>query len=202
MKKMMLVPQQGLPSPLLQKLGRLDQEMKHILESTDLDEQTKANQYSQVLGRYLDTKAQYEKPLPIPIVEQTATKPGKVVNLDSIPSVYRKKASSIVQHITDDPEIDWNERNELIVDGQTIKNSNIIDLVDDLARPSTKREPRGVEEFTQALRRSNIPDSFIANSRRREPTRRPVARGRHQPLPDPPTPPNTPKRSGGRWKKW
>ena len=211
MRKMMLVPPQGLPSPLLSKLSRLDEEMKAILDRTDLDQHTKVAEYSQVLNKYLETRNQYRQPVPVPLVERREVD-KKEIDLEAVPSVYRKKAQLLARYMRDNQNIDWNDKNELIIDGATIPESNVIDLIDDLARPTTKTNPRGIDQLITTLKRDNTPHSIIGNKRRLTGSTAAVG-------PEPPlslTPPPSPavtkstrvRRNkkqtgrGGKWSKW
>lgn len=166
MKRMLLMPQSNLPSPLFSKLSRLDGEMTTILNQANLDDETKASAYSQVLSKYMSTKNQYARPTSIPIIDvpsKTTSSNATDLQLTPIPRPYKKKAQSLVDHIEKSPNISWNQRNEIIIDGETLANSNIIDLIDDLVRPKSKRDPRGIHDFVQALKKDNIPESLINN---------------------------------------
>lgn len=162
---MLLMPAQNLPSPLISKMTRLDTEMKTVLDKSDLDDESKASAYSQVLGKYLSARGQYAQPTPIPILDlpSASSVPSAELQLDTIPKQYMKKAQILVEHIRKSPDIGWNQRNELILEGKTIPNSNIIDLVDDLVRPKAKRDPRGIHDFVRALKKDNIPYNFVNN---------------------------------------
>lgn len=167
MKRMMLVPPQNLPSPLASKLSRLDAEMKDVLNKADLDDETKLSAYSQVLSRYLSARAQYARPTPIPIVDVPTSSPAAVeIQLDAIPKQYQKKAQLLIDHIRKSPHLGWNQRNEVVINGESLTNTNILDLVDDLVRPKTKRNPRGIQDFVRELKKANVPQTLINNRRR------------------------------------
>ena len=195
---MLLTPMPASPSPLIEKMSRLDEEMKRILDRSDLDDKTKAHEYSQVLGQYLATKEQYSRPVPIPIAEPT---PVPTINTQLFPQNSRRKAEALLDFIKDTPGISWNDRRELVLDGKTLHSTNVVDLIDDLSRPLTKKEPRGIEPFVQALTEANVPTSYVANRRRLDSTTTRL----------PPTPPVTPetpkiprqaKRKPNRWDRW
>lgn len=164
MKRMLLMPAQNLTSPLVSKISRLDAEMKTVLDKSDLDDETKASAYSQVLSKYLSARGQYARPIPVPIIDvPSPSATSTELLLDAIPKNYMKKAQVLVDHIRKSPDIGWNERKELVLEGKTVANSNIIDLVDDLVRPKAKRDPRGIEDFVHALKKDNIPETLINN---------------------------------------
>ena len=185
-------------------MSRLDEEMKRILDRTDLDDKTKAQEYSRVLGQYLEVKEQYSRPVPIPIVDQKQATISSNINSQLFPQNSRRKAEALLEFIKETPGIDWNERKELVLDGNTLHSTNVVDLVDDLSRPQTKKEPRGIDPFVKALRLANVPESFVANRRRLE-----WSTTATPPPPTSPTPPHTLKRKQTRksprhakWNIW
>ena len=163
MKRMYLMAAPNLPSPLMAKISRFDEEMKAVLQNNDLDDNTKATAYSQVLSKYLSARNQYAQPTPVPIVETgSATDPS----LEAIPKPFMKKAQLLLEQIRKSPNIGWNTRNELLLGGERVQNTNIIDLIDELVRPRSKRNPRGIHEFVQALKENNLPETLINNQDR------------------------------------
>lgn len=176
MRRMLLVPPEGLPSSLTAKLSNLDQQMKVVLDRTDLDERSKLFEYNQILSRYLETKDKINQPIPIPIVDSSNTEQGlanvsrtnREIPLSSFPKKFRGKAELLLDFVKTNPHIDWNERNELVVNNKVVPNTNIIDLLDDLSRPTTRRDPRGIQDFVNTLRNANVPETFIANRHRLE----------------------------------
>ena len=186
MKKFMLVPQSPFPSPLTKKLSQLDEEMKAILENTELGEATKAMMYSKVLSQYLDVKRQMQMPQRIPIIEEGNPPPNKDVSkiakpipfvtapepseqsipgidISIIPRVYRNRANNLINHLRERSNASWNERDELVVDGIPIPGSNIVDLLDDTVRSKRGPEPIGARAFHKVLEDSNVPQSLIGN---------------------------------------
>lgn len=161
---MILMPPQHLTSPLASKISRLDTEIKTILDNPNIDDETKTSAYSQVLSRYLSARQQYSRPTPVPVVDVPPSKDDLgEIQLDAVPKQYAKKAQLLVDHIRRSPGIGWNQRNELVVEGATVPNSNIIDLVGDLVRPKTNFSPRGVGDFVRVLKQTNVPVSLINN---------------------------------------
>lgn len=221
MRKMMLVPSTHptVQSPLIAKLSRLDQEMKSILDRQDIDEHSKVTEYSQILTRYLDTRDKLSRPTSISIIDkQSPTTKTDSLNLASIPLPYQKKARLIAQHLDRDPTIGWNELNELRLSGRTVPNSNMIDLIDDLARPNSRTQPTGIEELVEELKRSNIPRSIVGNKNRlsnvhdslphlssyethKSPRRQRSPHYADETLSTPPAPQTTPSRSSNRSRR-
>ena len=167
----MMVPQSPFPSPLTKKLSQLDEEMKSILDNSELGEATKAQLYSTVLSKYLDIKRQIETPKPIPIIDDSTSPPATLpnlngINVDYIPKQYRNKANNLISHLKNHSDVRWNSRGEMLSDGVAIPGSNMVDLVDEVIRQKTGPTPIGMNEFVKALEDSNVPKALLANKRR------------------------------------
>ena len=173
-------PQQPLPDPLATSLSSLDQTMKGILQTTSGgDDYTKAQIYSQALQRYLRQADQFrERPIgkvtlkEIESVEED--KPEKDVSYiksllrATLPESFIKGGTSLADAMDNLPGISWDDKLQLIVDGKTVENSNIVGLLSDLSRKKkTSKPPKGMEELLGVFKERNIPKSLIINEARR-----------------------------------
>jgi len=169
MKKFMLVPQHSLPSPLDKKLSQLDEEMKTVLDRTDLTDFDKARVYSEILDKYLDVKRKLQQPQPIPIVEEkadTTANKTSTVDLSVFPQNYRNRAQNLLTHVRNQAGIDWNQKGEILVNDNAIPGSHVVDLIDNTIRykKGTRADQLpGHREFVNALRESNVPQALIGN---------------------------------------
>ena len=65
------------------------------------------------------------------------------------------------------PEVNWDDKLQLIVDGKTVENSNVVDLLSDLGRKKkTSKPPEGMNELLTVLKERNIAKSLIPNEAR------------------------------------
>ena len=173
------------PPPATDTLGKkvqaLDDEMKTILDRTDLDDGTKVTLYNQVLQRYnvLATK-RIKEPLRVVTVnesevasESESGSEGAVrapisgleaTVLATVPRTMQAKASRLMEHLKKD--ITWTARGELIHEGVPVVGSNVVDLVNDLLRKS-KTAPTGWQPFARQLRAINLPMTLVGNVARR-----------------------------------
>jgi hypothetical protein len=62
-----------------------------------------------------------------------------------------------------DPNIDWSEKGELKYKGETVRGSNMVDLVNDVLRKRKYFNPQGWETFTLSNISSSIA-SFVSVS--------------------------------------
>ena len=180
------------PSPATKATLALDTEMKNILDRTDLAEDEKVKLYNQTLSRYLTLDHQRKQPLEMKLTskledpvstsddlkEQVSTNNNmndkkdqkhtlETDVLGSVPVTLRKKAERLLKHLKSDRNIiDWNQRGEIIAEGNIVKGSHLIDLIKDTLRKRKDFNPRGWKEFNKALAILNTPQDLVGNSDR------------------------------------
>jgi hypothetical protein len=54
--------------------------------------------------------------------------------LESVPKTMKAKAQLLLKKIKSSPDISWNEKGELKYKGETVRGSNVVDLVNDVLR--------------------------------------------------------------------
>ena len=148
---------------LVKSILNLDDEMKYILTNNNIDERTKATAYQQVLQRYIKQSdayenAPYEKLKNISIGNNGSDKSFETNNLNeknevkfndgetlrnskieervlkTVPKYLHGKASVLIDYLNNNPQISWDERDQLVLNGKTVLNSNIVDIINDLLR--------------------------------------------------------------------
>ena len=172
-------PQQPLPDPLATSLSSLDQTMQGILQTTSGgDDYAKAQIYSQALQRYLRQADQYrERPLGKVTLKEAesmeADKPEKDVSQikellrGTLPPSLIRGGTTLAETLANLPEVNWDDKLQLIVGGKTVENSNIVDLLSDLGRKKkTSKPPKGMDELLTVLKERNIARSLIPNEAR------------------------------------
>ena len=85
--------------------------------------------------------------------------------LDTIPQKIKPMAKILLNYIHHQKLLTWNEKGELVIDGQPIPFSHITDLIKDALVEYKHFIPVGIREFYSKL--SNIPLTLIKNSKRR-----------------------------------
>ena len=177
-------------NPTVKSMTRLDDEMQSILQRDDLSMEEKVKAYQQKLQRFLvyDDKYENRPPVKVQIVrgnaatkndasfntdqsvslDQNPSKPDAIEDevIRSVPKTMRNKAGLLLQKIKSKPDMKWNDRGELVYKGERIKNSNIVDLVNDVLRRRKHFEPRGWQVFSAGLRESNVPQDLIGHKER------------------------------------
>lgn len=171
----------AVPDATSHSLSEMDRVMRDIIDRKDVDVNSKADLYQQVLWRFLKRYGQFkDKPLgkvemsqPTPVIppdgEVLAKTTSKIEDrvLSSVPKTLQNKARLLLDHVKDNADVGWNERGELVYQGQTVEGTNMSDLVNDMLRQRKKAEdPRGWEIFAQALKAANVPRELIGHTKR------------------------------------
>src|SRR6218665_287177 len=139
-KKMALVGlgkfEKNKEPPLDKVLSKLDGQIYYILHRDNADDE-KAKLYSSSLSRYLNI----DKPSVVTKFDSVETvkdsKDPETTILESVPKTWRTRASQLLNHIKNNPDITWSPKGELILKSKVIPNTHAIDLLNDLVRKRT-----------------------------------------------------------------
>ena len=85
--------------------------------------------------------------------------------LKHIPKALNRRAKSLLEVVKQSPVLGWNAQGELTVEGKTISQSHIADLVKDALVQHKNFEPTGLYQFYANLQ--HIPLTAIGNPNRR-----------------------------------
>jgi hypothetical protein len=125
--------------------------------------------------------------------------------LDSVPKTSRTLARSMINRLkANRDQVSWNKRGELVIEGNPVAGSNIIDLINDQLKSRKDFNPTGWEQFTETLGKMNMPKYLMRNERRRiylSPRNNQETPGSAEASTKyafPPTPPTTPKSHNAR----
>ena len=80
--------------------------------------------------------------------------------LDSVPKTMKTKAELLERKMKADPNIAWSEKGELKYKGETVRGSNVVDLVNDVLRKRKYFNLQGWETFGETLVEANVPHEF------------------------------------------
>ncbi|CAH1802980.1 unnamed protein product [Owenia fusiformis] len=120
--------------------------------------------------------------------------------VSTLPEKWKSKGRSLLDFIqrANSTVLTWNQAGEVNVNGETIQNSHISDLVKEVIYPFTDFSPVGLEQFKIALRKINVPRSLLKKSFRSESTD--MSADKH-PKRSLMTPPGIPVKNKGMTKK-
>ena len=93
-------------------------------------------------------------------------KAGKSVDdlLAFFPKTLKSRARALLTIIS--PRVTWNQRGEAIIGGESIPNSNIVDLVKVQLKDYKDIDLVGLGKFSRILRDINVPLGLLSSSRR------------------------------------
>ena len=150
------------------ELSALDKQLQQVLNDTTLPSDKKAVLYASILNRYnairnnvIQPAAQQQR-MEIPDVEQPLPNVDVTMGLSK---QYVKRANALKQHLDQIPELQWDNKNQLVHHGTVIQGSNIIDLIHAFVKPASKDKPSGWKELRQIIMDNNVPQSFVTNKR-------------------------------------
>lgn len=159
-------------------LSRLDTEMNEILNSNEYkDEREKWAAYLKVLQRYLhfvDSERSHQQlellkkeavPLSTSDKKESSVRMNDSIIIESVPQKFRSKAKLLLRrlHDTQSSDFSWNDAGIVSIAGKPIKDSNIVDLVNDAMRARKVPKPAGRKAFANFLRAIQTPREFVGN---------------------------------------
>lgn len=180
--------------PVTKKVNDIDHKMTEILNS-DLPIDQKMKRYSEALHHYTIFVKKDAEPRKLQLVSST---PPQTVDsnkadskdtvsddrndaagglddtisqeiLQSVPKSMQGRASSLLRKIkSSNGELGYNHQGELVVRGQPVRGTNLVDLVNDVLRRRKNFNPNGWEDFAQGLATINAPLGLIGHPTRQE----------------------------------
>jgi hypothetical protein len=158
-------------APIYATLDELDSEMQNLLADRLLPPDQKISAYYSTLSRYSDLRGSRQALGPaIPAIGIPDVVPGKAGYTDreilaNIPPSKQENAKLLLDEISKNPDITVNDRNELVIRGGVVPNSNYMDLVVDLSRDRKYANPTGLGDLIANLQ--NVPQNAIGNIHRK-----------------------------------
>ena len=168
-------------SPNSRKYYEARQEMNDWLEKDGVPEDIKGTMYAQHFQKVNQLKNQLVRPETSPVqmithTEQTMSLESDASQqlsatdkqiIDSVPKTMQNRAKLLIQKLKDHSDvISWNDNGQLVLDGSTIPNSNIVDLVNDVMQKSKGFNPEHSSTFAKALAKINVPEDYVRNPNR------------------------------------
>ena len=137
-------------------LSSLDMDMSNILTDPYLTDDKKVQRYTsaQNMCNLMNALASRDESA------ENAEKRKPSDDLASLPKNLKSKGNRLLDFILNNPDINFNERGKLIVDGSTIADSHASDLVNHVLKKS-KIPLIGWNQFKDKLQRMNVPRSLL-----------------------------------------
>ena len=145
-------------------------EMTTILNDEHMPDSVKAVRLNEKVKNY----STFADKLLDPMVHQqqkytSSSSPPQQDMFASLPTTYRSPANVLMRELEKYPDmIQWNPTtHEVKVKGQTLKGSNVVDLISDVMRTrKTAKIPLHGRTFIKLLADLNLPESFVKNKYR------------------------------------
>ena len=146
-------------------MDTLDTKIQTILEREDMSEDERLKLYDQSFTRYLNVYDDY-RPRPVAVAPEPV-KQDLIDNeiVESVPKTMKAKVQLLLKKMKSSPDISWNEKEELKYKGETVQESNVVELVNVLSKRKYFN-PQGWETFGEALREANVPQDLIGHEDR------------------------------------
>ena len=152
-----------VPNATTNVLGSLDSEMKNILDG-GYNEDEKIKLYEQALQRYI---TMYKKHTSTTIPFQ-APRHGVLEDdvLGSVPKSFKTNAAFILNTLKKSGHVTWNDKGEVVYDGNVHTGTHVSDLLNDILRRRKQFDPHGTAEFVSALKQARVPETVIGHKER------------------------------------
>ena len=177
-KRMVLIPEDALhryeqrqrldTSLITSNMMQKDTDMSNVLQRSDMDDDEKQKLYHANLERYLNLRRQKDGQIPsVRITPVKMTRLPDTTIVDHIPQNIRSRATALLTRLKARPDvISWDDSGEVKLEGETILQSNISDLISDAVRGRKNFDPTGAKEFFRVLSKMNVPRDLVRNERR------------------------------------
>ena len=195
--------------PELRAASKVEDEIHEILNKRGLSAEEEINKLQTLQHQFkqlqdanarqstpinLETLTQSEKPPVVAEKEPMDEKTRAVITL--MPESAKEKGELVLDFLKKSGDrVTFDEDNKLVVNGQPIPGTNIIDLVSSISKPGklkAKNLPQGYDDFLQSLYQLNIPSTIIQNQTARNTLKRIAAPARPQRGKGRPGPPGKP----------
>ena len=160
-------PAKPIPNAVEDEVRELDQRMETVLKRTDLSLRDKLHRYNTIMNDYLHVLDDYKSfkssppPPPPPVSKEERWNNLETDVLKSLSAKFKTKGERLLTYLKTSPHIGWTDKGELVVRGESIPGSHMVDLVKDTLVRSTQRKnkppPPGQRIFRQALVEMNLP---------------------------------------------
>ena len=170
--------------PRLREIQNIETDMNKQLNSPSdggefLSPRARLDAYNQLLAVNQTHTNQFKKnilgssgnPLKVENVEKS-TQPGVDESnpwvremMAGVTRTQQDKVKALLRHINSKPDtITWNDEGRLVIDGQALPDSNIVDIVVGAVKGGKHKVPaEDYKSFSRALRRINTPHTLIKN---------------------------------------
>ena len=163
--------------PNLRAANRFDQAIRELLEdksksSNEVSRELEALmlQLKNVLGTARDVAGAAKRgsvvPVPGAAAAAVVAEPERDTTIEqalgSVPMRQKDHARQALEHLKEE-SITFDKDMHLVIEGEPVKGSNVVDLMHAMFTPSLQKLPKHSESFARALHAANFPTSYVPN---------------------------------------
>ena len=165
------IPASAPSDPVLEKMERIDDQLQSALTDTKTPERQKSDNINRLLTSHDAFHKQYDSKFGVSpggagaAAAQSWANHWKNKTLDAAPPTQKKMTENLMDHIQSSNRMAWDAQGRLVLDGVTVPNTNILDLVHSIVRKRKKIPiPTGGDKFFNALNEINTPRELLPNA--------------------------------------
>lgn len=157
--------QMQVTQPAVLRLSQFDEQMKQVLDSS-FPSDVKFKLYNHVLRQQAEVADNMKKPVEVKIKEEVVPRPRKELPVGrlmrNMPARKEEAAMMLADHLSES-DINFNDINQLVVDGHPVEGSNMFELFEYANRDLSRAQPKGWPVFRHLLNQTNVPLAAITN---------------------------------------
>jgi len=139
-----------------------------LLARNEYPADMKLKLFQQLLHSYTNMQDKLNEPTILNLEQPQPNMLDKKLNeiKETLPKTIRVQGMRLLKSVNNTPDFNMGESGELIYKGESIRGSNVVDLIHDFTRKRKQRPVKGHREFAAILRDNNIPKEYIGNIHR------------------------------------
>ena len=174
-------PTQPPPNPVLEQMGRINDQLQATLDDSNTPERLKSQKINRLLASHENFHKQYDSQFAVPptakagavrptddVVDKSPDTPGDnwhIKTVSAAPPRQHKMTENLLDHIKSSKRMGWDRDGRLVIDGEIIPKTNIVDLIHSMIRRRKKIVmPTGGDKFFRVLNEINTPRELLPNA--------------------------------------
>ena len=166
-------------NPVLKEMNHINEEIRTALDRDDVPDRIKTQKVNELLTKHDTFNRQFENQQPS-LQNSSASVQNSSASFQTdgdttdhwytktvaaAPLQNKRLTENLLDHIKTSKRLQWDRDGRIVVDGETIQDSNLLDLVHGVTRLRKKAPiPKGTNIFLKALSDINTPLTLLPNA--------------------------------------